>query len=106
MKTDRTSPMDVYARNGTNMNQMNDDRSSEHSQTKAAATSTMMRMGSWAMVNVNMANAEPNARNVQPKNSGKVIFTRNCVSFGFFGGEFRRDKQVISNSTQTTSTKH
>lgn len=67
--------MDVYDRNGTNMNQMNDDSSNAHSQTKAAATSTMIRIGSWAMVNVNIANDGPNARNVQPKNSGKVIST-------------------------------
>lgn len=69
--------MDVYDRNGTNMNQMNDDNSNEHNQTKAAATSTMIRIGSWAMVNVNIANDGPNASNVQPKNSGKVIFYKN-----------------------------
>lgn len=76
--------MDVYDRNGSNMYQMNDDSSNEHSQTKAAATSTMMRIGSWAMVNVNIANDGPNARNVQPKNSGKVIFTNELVSIGLF----------------------
>lgn len=98
--------MDVYDRNGTNMNQMNDDRSSEHSQTKAAATSTMMRMGSLAMVNANIAKDGPNARNVQPKNSGKVIFTQYLIRFGLFGRALRRDKTLISNSMRTKSTKH
>lgn len=74
--------MEVYDRNGTNINHINDDSSRAHSQTNAAATNTIMRMGSWAMVIVNIANAGPNARKVQPKNSGKVIFTqKNFIRF-------------------------
>lgn len=53
---------------------MNDESSNEHSQTKAAATNMIIRIGSCATVIVNIANDGPNARNVQPKNSGKVIF--------------------------------
>lgn len=66
-------PMIVTSRNGTNMNQMNDDSKSEQSHTNAAATRIIIRIGSWAMVIVNIANGGPNARKAQPKNSGKVI---------------------------------
>lgn len=75
INTDMMSPIDVYVRNGTKIYQMNDESSNEHSQTKAAATNMIIRIGSCATVIVNIANDGPNARNVQPKNSGKVIFT-------------------------------
>lgn len=52
---------------------MSDDSNSEQSHTNAAATKIITRIGSWAMVMVNMASAGPNARKAQPKNSGKVI---------------------------------
>lgn len=97
MNTDIISPMDVYDRSGTNINQMNDDSSNEHSQTKAAATNTIMRIGSWAMVNVNIANDGPNARNVQPKNSGKVILT--ATNFIYFGRIVFIAKEKQNNKT-------
>lgn len=73
MQIEMNIPMNVISRTGTNMNQMNDDSKSEQSHTNAAATRMIIRMGSWAMVIVNMASAGPNARNAQPKNSGNVI---------------------------------
>lgn len=68
-------PNDVTLRSGTNMNQMNDESKSEQSHTNAAATKMMIRIGSCAMVMVNIAKAGPNVRKAQPKNSGKVIFS-------------------------------
>lgn len=50
-----------------------DDSSSEQSHRKAAATKMIIRMGSWAIDNVNIANGGPNARQAQPKNSAAVI---------------------------------
>lgn len=69
-------PNMVTSRIGTNINQMNDEIKSEQSHKNAAATNIIIRMGSWAMVIENMANAGPKARKAQPKNSGKVMFGR------------------------------
>lgn len=66
-------PNNVKSLNGTIMNQISADSSNAHSQRKAAATKMMMRIGSLAMVSVNIANGGPNARNAHPKNSGSVI---------------------------------
>jgi hypothetical protein len=44
------------------------------------AIKIMMRIGSLDMVKVNIARGAPNARNVQPKNSIKVIF---AVKIGY-----------------------
>lgn len=68
-------PNDVTFRSGTNINQTNDDNKSEQSHTNAAATKIMIRIGSCAMVMVNIAKAGPNVRKAQPKNSGKVILS-------------------------------
>lgn len=62
------------SRNGTKINHINDDNSSEHSQKNAAATNIIIRIGSLAIVNANIASGGPNAKNEQPKNSGTVIF--------------------------------
>lgn len=66
-------PKTVTFRSGTNMNQTSDESKSEQSHTNAAATKMMIRIGSCAMVMVNMARAGPKARKAQPKNSGKVM---------------------------------
>lgn len=76
MQIETIIPMIVKSRNGTNINQMNDDSKSEQSHTNAAATRIIIRIGSCAMVIVNIANGGPNARKAQPKNSGKVILMR------------------------------
>lgn len=75
MQTETINPNGVNSLSGTNINQTKDDSNREHSQKNAAATKIIIRMGSWAIVNVNIANGGPNAKNVQPKNSGTVIFT-------------------------------
>lgn len=67
-------PIAVYSLSGTKMNHTSDDIKSEQSHKNAAATKMITRIGSWAMVIVNMANGGPKARNAQPKNSGNVIF--------------------------------
>jgi hypothetical protein len=54
-------------------NQIIDDTNKEQSQKKAAAIKIIILIGSWATVNVNIANAGPKARNAHPKNSGKVM---------------------------------
>lgn len=66
-------PKAVTSRSGTNMNQTREESNSEQSHKNAAATKMMIRIGSCAMVILNMANAGPNARKAQPKNSGNVI---------------------------------
>lgn len=73
MQIEMNIPMNVISRNGTSMNQMNDDSKSAQSHTNAAATRIIIRIGSWAMVIVNIASGGPNARKAQPKNSGRVI---------------------------------
>ena len=56
---------------------MIDDKSNETSQKKEAAMRMMIRMGSWAIVSVNIAIGGPKARNEQPKNSTTVILLNN-----------------------------
>lgn len=73
MQMEMIIPMNVISRNGTKMNHMNDDSKRAQSHTNAAATRIIIRIGSWAMVIENIASGGPNARNAQPKNSGKVI---------------------------------
>ncbi|EFA03459.1 hypothetical protein TcasGA2_TC013452 [Tribolium castaneum] len=52
----------------------NEDNRRETSQKNAAAIRIMIRTGSWAIVNTNIANGGPKAKKVHPKNSTKVIF--------------------------------
>lgn len=52
-----------------------EERSRASSQKKPAAIRIMIRIGSWAIVNVNMAIAGPKARKAHPKNSATVILS-------------------------------
>lgn len=73
IKTEQINPIDVYDLSGTKTNQINDENNNAQSQTNAAPTRRIIRIGSLATVSVNIANGGPNAKNVQPKNSGSVI---------------------------------
>lgn len=103
MNIEMSIPMMVYSLSGTNMNHTNDDNSSEQSHTNAAATRMIIRMGSCAMVMLNMANGGPKARNAQPKNSGIVIFDLECSCVGKFAAEF--DPHFSVPSKQQTNKK-
>lgn len=70
---DMTIPMMVISLSGTNTNHTNDDRSNAQSHKNAAAIKIIIRIGSCAIVIVNIANGGPNAKNAHPKNSGNVI---------------------------------
>lgn len=54
--------------------QSTDDKSKEISQKKALAISIIIFIGSLAIVNANMANGGPKAKEAQPKKSITVIF--------------------------------
>lgn len=92
-------PNNSLSRNGTTANHTMDDRSIATSQKKEAISKIIIRIGSWAIVNTNIAlkqdftisrfddsqglanytrkityNAGPNVRKAHPKNSASVIF--------------------------------
>lgn len=73
MKTEKTKPNARSPRSGITTNHHREDRSSDTSQKNAAAINIIILTGSWAIVNKNIANGGPNARNAQPKNSTNVI---------------------------------
>lgn len=58
---------------GTTANHRIEESSRASSQKNPAAMRIIIRMGSWAMVNVNMAMAGPKAKPAHPKNSATVI---------------------------------
>lgn len=70
---EKTSPKLKYSRSGTIANQNIEDISSDSSHTNAAAIKIIIRMGSWAIVKMNIASGGPKAKNVHPKNSETVI---------------------------------
>lgn len=69
-----TTPTIVKVPSRVIKNHTNDDNNTEHSHIKAAATKIIIRIGSWAMVNRNIANGGPKTKKTPPKNSGNVIF--------------------------------
>ncbi|KZC08980.1 hypothetical protein WN55_11443 [Dufourea novaeangliae] len=74
-KTEKTSPNARCSWSGTTIYQSTDDSNNEVSQKKALAISIIIRIGSAAIVNMNMDIGGPKARRAQPKNSISVIFT-------------------------------
>lgn len=54
-------------------NQTSDESSNEHNHINAAATKMIIRIGSCAIVIINIASGGPKAKKTPPKNSGTVI---------------------------------
>lgn len=66
MKTENTIPKAGTVRNGTTANHIIDDINNDSNHTNAAAINMIIRIGSWAIENINMANGGPNAKKLQP----------------------------------------
>lgn len=66
-------PKAKYVRRGTTANHSIEESSRARSQKNPAAIRIIIRIGSWAIVNVNIAIAGPNAMKAHPKNSATVI---------------------------------